>query len=114
MLPKNSLAVSAIKSDLSATIVHRVRSIDGHEALKFDNELLIFICTCVENTVEHKKIDKKRLVIEIYSKLYELAEEDVSVIAKSIDFLCDNSLVKRIPSITKYTSIIGNYFREKF
>lgn len=112
--PKNSLAFSAIKSDLALAIIERVRTIDGHEELRFDNELLIFICSCVENTVEHKKIDKKRLVLDIYSRIYTMADGDLGVIGKSIDFLIDNALVKKVPSITKYTSIFSNYFKSKF
>ena len=114
LAPKNSLAVASVKSALSASVVERVRAIDDYADLKTCNELLIFICSCVENTVENKKICKKTLVLDIYRKLYDLSDEERAVISKSIDFLCDNSLVKKIPSITKYSSIIGNYLKGKF
>ena len=112
--PKNSLAIASVKSALSVSVVERVRAIDGYEDLKTCNELLIFICSCVENTVDNKKICKKSLVLDIYKRLYDISSEENNVISKSIDFLCDNSLVKKIPAITKYTSIIGNYIKGKF
>jgi len=114
LAPKNSLAIASIKSALSASIVERVRAIDNYGELKTCNELLIFICSCVENTVDNKKIDKKTLVLDIYRRLYDLSTEEHLVISKSIDFLCDNALVKKIPAITKYSSILGNYIKGKF
>jgi len=113
---KNSLNIACVKSDLCNAIVTRVQSIDNFQELKFDNELLIFVCNCVENTVSSsgkKKIDKKTLVIDIFKKLFEISDEDEGIISKSINFLCDNSLVEKIPSIQKYSSIITNYIKNK-
>ena len=112
--PRNSLNVACVKSDLCNAIILRVQSIEGYSELKFDNELLIFICNCIENTVDSKKFDKKTLVLEILGKLFELTEQESGVISKSVDFLCNNSLVTKVPSIQKYSSIISSYMRSKF
>ena len=112
--PRNSLSVACIKSDLCNAIILRVQSIDGFQNLKFDNELLIFVCNCIENTVDSKKLDKKTLVLEIFIKLFELSEQESAIISKSVDFLCDNSLVAKVPSIQKYSSILSSYMRSKF
>jgi len=110
---RNSLNVACVKSDLANAIITRVQGIENYHQLKFDNELLIFVCNCVENTVESKKINKKLLVLDIFFKLFEIADEEKAVISNSIDFLCNNSLVEKVPSIQKYSSIISNYIKNK-
>jgi hypothetical protein len=109
---KNTLQKAEQKSELCLAIVEKVQAIDGYASLKFDNELLIFVCSCIENAVKHK-IDKKCLVLEIYHLLFETTTDDKSIIGNSIDFLCNNKLVKKIPSITKYALIVENYIMNK-
>lgn len=110
---RNSLSVASHKSTLCNAIVTRVQEIDKFNTLLHDNELLIFICNCVENALETKKIDKKQLVLEIYGKLFDMTDDDKAIIAKSIDFLCDNRLIDKVPVIQKYTSIMSNYLKKK-
>jgi len=110
---RNSLNLACIRSDLVNAIVTRVQGIENYHILKFDNELLIFICNCVENTVDSKKIDKRHLVLSIYKKLFEISEEDHTIIGNSVNFLCDNRLVEKIPTIQKYSSLISNFIRNK-
>lgn len=110
---RNSLNLACVKSDLCNAIMARVQSIENYTTLKFDNELLIFVCNCVENTVQSKKIDKKTLVLDIFNKLFELTAEEREIISCSIDFLCNNSLIEKVPVIQKYTSIVSNYLKKK-
>ena len=111
--PKNTLQTAEHKTVLLTSIVAKVKEIEDHGALKFDNELLIFVCSCIENALESKKVDKKHLALEIYSALFELSADDLKIIGTSIDFLCNNKLVKRIPSITKYCRMFENYIVNK-
>lgn len=110
---KHTLQTAEHKTVLCLAIVEKVRQIDNHGALKFDNELLIFVMSCVENALESKKIDKKTLVLEIFEILFETSGDDKRVISNSIDFLCNNKLVKKIPSVTKYALMFGNYISNK-
>ena len=110
---RNSLNLACVKSELANAIITRVQGIENFQNLLHDKELCVFICTAIENSIESKKIDKKELSIYIYKKLFELSDEDVSIISSSINFICDNSLVIKFNAFKKYTSIIGNYIKNK-
>lgn len=113
--PKNTLHAACQKSDLCDAIISKVQSITNYEAHRSNNELLIFIMNCVENTVSSKKINKKVLVLEIFSKLFpQVPSEEIEMIGETIDFICNNNLIQAIPFITKYTGIFSNYIKTKF
>ena len=113
--PKNTLQSACQKSDLCDAIITKVQSISNYEAHKSNNELLIFIMNCVENTINSKKIDKKTIVIEIFTKLFPSASaEELVILGETIDFICNNGLIQATPFIKKYSGIFSNYIKTKF
>jgi len=111
--PKNSIKLAAHKSDLVSSIVAKVKEIDNYGSLKFDNELLIFICNCIENALT-SKLDKKTLVLDIFDQLFgTLTSAEKVIISASIDFLCNNNLVQTMPFLKKNFAIISNYIKTK-
>ena len=111
--PRNSLSIASHKSDLCNAIVTRVKCIENFHTLLHDQELLVFCMNCVENALETKKIDKKELVLEVFNKIFEMTDDDQANISKSIEFLCNNKLIEKIPIIQKYSSIMSNYLKRK-
>ena len=117
--PKNKLKVQKYNSELFNLIVAKIKEIEGYEKLRFDNELLKFVCTCIENGVKVKtdkdktKIDKKKLVMEIYATVFTMTDSEKTVLGNSIDFLCDNKMIKQYSGIKKYGSLIGSYLKSK-
>lgn len=109
---KNTLQVAAHKTDLLGAIVAKVEEIDNHTKLKFDTELCVFICRCIENALEckKKKIDKKTLAFEVYDKLFEMSSDDRAIISTLIDFLCNNKLIKKIPTLYKWGRLTSDFF----
>jgi len=96
------------------SIVEKVKEIEKYRSLKFDNELLIFVCSCIENALDvAKKVDKKAIALEIYETLFEVTSDDRQVISCAIDFLCNNGLVKKVNTLKKYARIIENYIVRK-
>ena len=116
--PKNTLKIQKYNSELINLIVDRIKEIDNYMGLKFDNELLKFVCTCIENGLKEKhekrnKTDKKALTIEIYVKVFTLSESEKIVISNSIQFLHDNDLIVKFNDLIKIGSIIYNYIKTK-
>lgn len=108
---KHTLQVAKHKNDLCSAIVAKVQEIDRYKALKFDNELLIFVCNCIENALD-VKMDKKMLALMIYEKLFdELSHDDKEIISSSIEFLWSNKLIKKMPKVKKWGKIILNNIR---
>ena len=115
--PKNKLKSKIFKSDLCNEIVRRVLEIENYLSLKSDPELLKFICDLVENGVKKNdgknKVDKKELVLEIYTKVFNLNENEKKHIGDQIDFLCDNELITKVFNVKKNGKLFINYIKSK-
>ena len=116
---ENKLKVQQYNSELFALIVAKIREIEGFDKLRFDNELLKFVCVCIENGVNEKyainkkKTDKKKLAMDIMTTVFTMNESEKLIIHNAIDFLCDNNMIIKYSGFKKYTSIIGSYLKSK-
>ena len=110
---KNNLLVAEQKSSVSSAIVAKVQELDDHLKLKFDTELCVFICRCIENALECKKINKKQLAFEVYDKLFEMSSDDKHIISTLIDFLCSNKLIKKKNTFKKWSRLTSDWFLKK-
>ena len=111
--PKNTLSVASHKSDLVSAIVDKVKQIENYAGLKNDAELIVFVCSCIENALIHKSISKKDLCLEVFDKLFNMSAADNAILSSSIDFLCNNGLVQTIPVLKKYSAIVSHYIKSK-
>lgn len=115
--PKNKLKELARKNELFDMIVEKILEIKDYTSLKFDNELLVFVCNCIENGLYKKKkkykLDKKTLCLEIYHKVFTLTEKEKEQISNSIEFLCQNKMIDITPVFKKYGTILLHYIKSK-
>jgi len=115
--PKNKLKSKIFKCDLCNEIIKRVLEFENHLSLRSDPELLKFICDLIENGVkktdDKNKIDKKELVLEIYSKFFNINENEKKHIGEQIEFLCDNDLIVKVHSVKKNGKLFMNYIKSK-
>ena len=113
--PKNKLKHLKHKNEIFEVIVQKIMDIKDYTTLKFDNELLIFVCNCIENSLykNKKKIDKKKLCLEIYEKVFTLSDKEKEQISNSIEFLCENNMIDVIPFYKKYTKLFIYYIKSK-
>ena len=114
--PKKRLKQLKHKQELMNVVIEKITEIKDHLLLKLDNELLIFVCSCIENGLKVKKkgdVNKKDLCLEIYQKVFSLNTVEKEQISKSIDFLCDNKMIEKIPIYMKFSSIFKNYIKSK-
>ena len=116
---ENKLKVQQYNSELFALIVAKIREIEGYDKLRFDNELLKFVCVCIENGVNEKyetnkkKTDKKKLAMDVMNAVFTMNDAEKLIVSSSIDFLCDNKMIIKYSGFKKYTSIIGSYLKSK-
>ena len=113
--PKNKLKHLKNRAELFDAIVEKIVNLKEYSSLKFDNELLIFVCNCIENGLNNKKkkIDKKELCLEIYHKVFTMNEKEKEQISNSIEFLCDNNMIDITPVYKKYGKIFISYIKSK-
>ena len=115
--PKNKLKSKIFKCDLCNEIVRRVLEFENHLSLRNDPELLKFVCDLVENGVkktdDKNKVDKKELMLEIYSKIFNINENEKKHISDQIEFLCDNELITKVFNVKKNGKLFINYIKSK-
>ena len=101
---ENKLKVQQYNSELFALIVAKIREIEGYDKLRFDNELLKFVCVCIENGVNESnkiKTDKKKLAMDIMTTVFTMNESEKLIVHNAIDFLCDNNMIIKYSGFKK-------------
>lgn len=82
-------------------------------ALKDDFQLLIDICNYIENSVSQKnkaKVNKKDVVLAVYSSLFNLEETEIHKISTWIDTAHANGLIKKRNFFFQIVVLLLNLF----
>lgn len=93
---KNSMKSHMTDANIVAWIVSKVQQIENLDALKYNGELVLYVCSviecaCLENKI---KTDKLELFIQVYDKVFEMSVQDKVVVTQMLDFLHKNNLIK--------------------
>jgi hypothetical protein len=93
---KNSMKSHITDANIVTWVVDKVQQIENVEALKYNGELVLYICSviecaCLENKIKTDKLD---LFIQVYDKVFEMSVQDKVVITQMLDFLHKNGLIK--------------------
>jgi hypothetical protein len=113
---KHSLKLSVNEDNLVNSIVEDVKEQIPEAKLKlhkYNVQMILDICNSVEDIVKHKsdpkkKLDKKAIVLKVFSDLYD--DVDLDVIDKSIDVIFDNKLIHK----KKWGTLIWNVVQRVF
>ena len=118
---KNSLRKKEKLHTIKQCIVDKIqRDIDMsklRENQHIDNELILFVCYCVEELVKKKyNIDKKEFVVDILSTVFNnvLTELELNQIKSQIDFAHENQLIKKVELNYKVRLIVWDWIKRKF
>ena len=91
-------------TELSKSIVAKIQAMPELQELKFDLDIILYICDIIENNIkqtETKSIDKKQIVIGILQKCHSFSTADLVILNKMIEFLHSNHLITKITKIEK-------------
>lgn len=111
---KNNMDKHNIYYSLLKLVTEKIRLIPNYEILKNEIELVLLVCNIIENVVKKNnktKIDKKQLVIDIFTTVFG-NQIDILSLKITIDFLFNNKLIKQI-SLKKYIKSKSLYFLVK-
>ncbi len=100
---ENSLAQHQCLFSLIKQCSIKVKEIENHEDLKLKNEVTKYVAKLVEEGLnsapltkkQKKAINKKTIILEVIKQVYNLAEEELSLIEDQIDYNLDNKIVKK-------------------
>jgi hypothetical protein len=96
---KQSLKLSVNVDNLVSNIAADVRDQVPNDKLmlhKYNTQMILDVCNCVEDLVKKKskkQIDKKCVVLKVFSDLYE--DIDLDIVERVIDFVFENGLIQK-------------------
>lgn len=113
-LPKLKLSKTAksiiLSNEIKTFIVDDIMKIPNFELMKTDLELVKHICAMVQELNRKDvdpKIDKKAIVLDVIKTLFpDLSVDHTMMIDSFIDFICQNDLINKISTVSKFVGSI--------
>jgi hypothetical protein len=92
---KHSLKTHSTRESIVSAVVEKVKALPDYVSLKYNQELLIFVCSALEILCKLNKIkvDKLECLVEIYKECYEIDTRDEVVLNSMVDFVHKNDLI---------------------
>lgn len=95
-------------------IIRRLRSFPDINKYRYDIEFLLLGANLIENLVKKTDgIDKKELLLAVFTTLFNLEEGELQIIGKQIDFLVNNKRVKTVSPFKLFKRSIADLFCRK-
>jgi len=122
MKPANGLWKDAKISKVHQRVLDRLTDLPKEVRENRHNmELLILVCNLIENAginnkerPEKQRIDKKVLLMQIYSSLYgNLGPADIDLLSKNIEFIYDRGLIVMHSTWKKCLYCVGDWIKRK-
>jgi hypothetical protein len=112
---QNTLRTDEKKTKIKNLIISRAKEFELISQYKLNNEFLTLICNQVENLVKKKyKIDKKQLVLEIYTLLFsDITDNEKFDVSRNINFIFDNNLIIKIPLSKQIIEFVKSWLKKK-
>jgi hypothetical protein len=113
---KNTLCLlkdeHALVNAVVASIKEQLEGVDL-QTLKYNAQLVKDICVCIENSVYpkrgKKKVDKKNVVLKVYTLLYGL-DIDLNQIDDLVEFAFENNMIYKKSYLKPVFRIIRFFF----
>lgn len=79
-----------------------------------DGEFLLYLMNLVENLVDKKdKIDKKKLIMDLFRNHYGATQAELELIDKMIEFLHTNHKIKKVSYYKMFKAGLSEWFKKK-
>lgn len=109
----NDLALDVKRNEIKSKIITRINELGITIATyRLNNEFLLLVCNLVEHLVNKKKykIDKKILVVEIFTQLFNLNAIEKTTVESNIEFLWNNKNIKKVSAFKLFCVGVKEYF----
>ena len=79
-----------------------------------DGEFILYLMHLVENVVDKQdKIDKKKLIMDIFKNHYGATPAELELIDKLIEFLHKNHKIKKVSYYKMFKAGLSEWFKKK-
>lgn len=112
---KNSIYRDVRLTEVISKVVERLNELHLIERKYVgDGEFILFLMNLVENIVEKKdKIDKKKLVLDIFRNHFSASPAEIELIDKMIEFLHTNNKIKKVSYYRMFKAGLAEWFLKK-
>lgn len=93
---KHSLHKHKTEAEVGSCVIQQISLLGDLKKFKFDCEFVLYVCNLVEHLVSNNKLNKKAIVLNVISSVFNLNLNEVEVISQMIEFLHSNNLIKKI------------------
>lgn len=119
--PKNSLLTKQLYSKAFKALYQELSEFDTKKELLNDMEFLALACNLAEHIVDQQKkhlktlkIDKMKLVVDVFQVIYDsMTEHDVENLKAHIQFVYDNEMIKKVSAIRYIKKRLNNWIAKQ-
>lgn len=119
--PKNSLLIKQLYSKAFKALYEELIAFDAKKELLTDMEFLSLACNLVEHIVDQQKkhlkalkIDKMKLVVDVFTVIYDMSEADQSTLKQNIQFIHDNEMIKKVSTVRVLKKSLTRWITKQF
>jgi hypothetical protein len=112
---KRNLLSFNLRANTIADTVTEIQSMKGFFFFINDIELTLYCCNIIETVVtkQHKHLNKKEIVVEIFVTAFGLTPDEVKILTNQIDFLCSIDKVKGVSLLKKVGKCAWSWLERK-
>ena len=113
---RNTLKKHNISFSVIEQISEKIKKIPQYESIRIELELVKCVCNIIENCIKkgnNKKIDKKDLVINCLSSVYNYNDQEKLLVGSLIDFLFNNKQIKKSSTYKLVKNYLLSYTKAK-
>lgn len=114
ILPQNQLLQSTLESKIKAKVIEILQKYD-YPALKNDLNFLLLGAMWVEHLVDSNTTtpDKIKMVVDIFTQLFGLTDDEQKTLTASVQFLYDNQNIQKMPCFKIVFSQFYGWLKKK-
>jgi hypothetical protein len=119
--PKNSLLIKQLYSKAFKALYEELIAFDAKKELLTDMEFLSLACNLVEHIADQQKkhlkalkIDKMKLVVDVFTVIYDMSEADQATLKQNIQFIHDNSMIKKVSTVRVLKKGLTRWITKQF
>lgn len=119
--PKNSLLTKQLYSKAFKSLYQELSEFDTKKELLRDMEFLSLSCNLVEHIVDAQKkhfkalkVDKLKLVVDVFKVIYDMTPEDEETLKQHIQFIHENDMIKKVSTVRYLKKSLTSWVAKQF
>jgi hypothetical protein len=90
----NNIQKQQKQTSIEALLAQKIYTLTNFEKYKYSADLVKFLCNQLETLVsKNDGLDKKAIVINIMTKVFDLNEQEKELISDLVEFIYENKLI---------------------